>query len=62
MADSTSTLPERYRHMETHVAADVNEFHFLALVIPKEIDNVEVLEASTDVVFGIDAVSRVATS
>ena len=59
---AVSTLPERYCNMETHVSADVNEFHFLALVIPNEVDNVEVLETSTYIVFVIDAMCRVAAS
>ena len=55
-------LPERYSDMDAEVSADVDVFHFLALVSAKEIDDVEVLETSTDVVFVIDAMCRVAAS
>jgi len=48
--------------MDTEVSTDVDVFHFLALASPKEIDDVEVLEASTDIVFVIDAMCRVAAS
>ena len=46
--------------MHADVSADVNVFHFIALALPNEIDNVKVLEVSTHVVFEIDAMRRVA--
>ena len=49
-------LPETNRGVHGHVSANVDVFHFLALVCPSEIDNVEVLEVSADVVCEIDAI------
>ena len=46
--------------MDPDVSADVNVFNFLAFVTTNIIDNVEVLEASTNVISEIDAVGRVA--
>ena len=46
--------------MHADVSADVNVFHFIALARSNEIDDVEVLEVSTHVVFEIDAMIRVA--
>ena len=46
--------------MDPDVSADVDVFNFLAFVVVKVIDDVEVLEASTDVISEIDAVGRVA--
>ena len=42
------------------MSSDVDVFNFLAFVANKVIHNIEVLEASTDVIFEIDAVGRVA--
>ena len=42
------------------MSADVDVFNFLAFVVVKVIDEVEVLEASTNVISEIDAVGRVA--
>ena len=46
--------------MRTHVSPDVDVFYFLALAVSKEINDVEILEVSTEVVSEIDAVGRVA--
>ena len=54
-------LPELCREVRTLVSSDVNVFHFLALAYTKKIDDVEVLEVSTNVVSKIHAVSWVAT-
>ena len=46
--------------MRTHVSSDVDVFHFLALAVSKEINDVEIiLEVSAEVVSEIDAVGRV---
>ena len=42
------------------MSADVDVFNFLAFVVVKVIDDVEVLEAFTNVISEIDAVGRVA--
>ena len=42
------------------MSADVDVFNFLTFVVVKVIDDVEVLEASTNVISEIDAVGRVA--
>ena len=55
-----SNLPKRYRLVDPDVSADVDVFNFLAFVVVKVIDDVEVLEASTNVISEIDAVGRVA--
>ena len=57
---AVSSLPEWRREMYSHVPADVDVFHFIALASPKKIDDVEVLEVATDVVFEIDAMGWVA--
>ena len=46
--------------MRTHVFPGVDVFHFLELVVSKEINDVEILEVSAEVVSEIDAVGRVA--
>ena len=46
--------------MRPHVSTDVDEIHFLALASTNIIKDVEVLKVSAEVVFEIDAVSRVA--
>ena len=53
-------LPERHRQILAHVSPGVDVFHFLALASPNIIDDVEVLEISTQVVSEIDAVGRIA--
>jgi len=53
-------LPERYSKMNACVSADVDVFHFLALLNSEIIYNVEVLEVTADVVSEIDAIFRVA--
>ena len=52
-------LPERHRQILAHVSPDVDLFHFLALASPNILDDVEVLEVSTEVVSEIDAVGRI---
>ena len=52
-------LPERHRHTCTVVSSDVDVFYFLALASPNIVNDIEVLEGSTQVVSEIDAVSRV---
>jgi len=47
--------------MDTNVPTNVDEFHFFALFVPKEIDDVEILEVSTHVVSEVNAIFRVAT-
>ena len=42
------------------MSADVDVFNFLAFVADKVIHDVEVLEASTNIISEIDAVGRVA--
>ena len=42
--------------MRTHVSPGVDVFHFLALAVSKEINDVEILEVSAEVVSEIDAV------
>ena len=53
-------LPERHRQILAHVSPGVDVFHSLALASPNIIDDVEVLEISTQVVSEIDAVGRIA--
>ena len=53
-------LPERYRQILAHVSPDVDVFHSLALAWPNIINDVKVLEISTEVVSKIDAVGRIA--
>ena len=53
-------LPKRDRQILAYVSPDVDVFHFLALASPNIIDDVEVLEISTEVVSEIDAVGRIA--
>ena len=60
MQEFTTLLPERCCKMNAHVSADVDVFHFLTLALSTVIDNVEVLEVSTDVICEIDAMGRVA--
>ena len=55
-----SRLPESYCQAHAFVSSDVNIFHFLALVPAKVIDDVKVLEVTTNVVSEVHAVSRVA--
>ena len=55
-----SNLPKRYRLVDPDVSADVDVFNFFAFVATNVIHNVEVLEASPNVIFEIDAVGRVA--
>ena len=43
-------LPETNRGMHGHVSSNVDVFHFLALVCTDEINDIEVLEGSTDVI------------
>ena len=57
---AVGTLMEIYGLMDADVAADVDVFHFLALIITEEVDDVEILEGATDVVSEIDSMSRVA--
>ena len=52
-------LPERHRQIFAHVSPGVDVFHFLALASPNILDDVEVLEVSTEVVSEIDAVGRI---
>ena len=54
-----STLMKAYGDMHAQMSSDVDVFHFLALV-SKEIDDVKVLEVSTEVVSKVHAVSWVA--
>ena len=54
-----SSLPETCGEMHSDVSSDVDVFHFLALPSSKEINYVEVLKTSTNVIFEIDAVGRV---
>ncbi len=49
------TLPNACCQMHAHVPADVDVFHFHALATSDKIDDVEVLEVTTDVVSVIDA-------
>ena len=42
--------------MHANVSSDVDLFHFLTLPSPKEINHLEVLEVSTNVIFEINAV------
>ena len=58
--ESVIKLKKRYCEVCALVSSDVDVFHFLALSISKVIDDVEVLEVSTDVVCEIYAVSRIA--
>ena len=53
-------LPKRDCQILSYVSPDVDVFHFLALASPNIIDDVEVLEISTEVVSEIDAVGRIA--
>ena len=55
-----SRLPEGYSDMHAYMSSDVDVLHFLALASTKVINDVEVLEVSTDVVSEIHAVNRVA--
>ena len=57
---AVSTLPKRYRLVDPDVSTDVDIFNFLAFVVGKVIDDVEVFEASPNVISEIDAVGRVA--
>ena len=54
-------LPERHRQSLAHASPDVGVFHSPALTSPNIIDDVEVLEVSTEVVSEIDALGRIAT-
>ena len=54
-----SSLPETCREMDVNVSTDVDVFRFFALLVTKEINNVEVLEVSTDVISEIDAMGGV---
>jgi len=56
------TLPDTCRQMHAHVPADVDVFHLHALARPGKINDVEVLEVATDVVFEIDTIGWVAAS
>ena len=60
MQESTTHLPERCCKMNAQVSTDVDVFHFLTLAFFTVIDNVEVLEVSTDIICEIDAINRVA--
>ena len=53
-------LPERHRQILAQVSPGVDVFHSLALASRNIIDDVEVLEISTQVVSEIDAVGRIA--
>lgn len=53
-------LPEEHRQIFAHVSPDVDVFHSLALAWPNIINDVKVLEISTEVVSKIDAVGRIA--
>ena len=53
-------LPERYRQILAHESPDVDVFHSLTLASPNIINDVKVLEISTEVVSKIDAVGRIA--
>lgn len=55
-----SGLPEWHRNMYSYVSPNVDVLHFFAYSTPKEIDNIEVLEAATDVVSEIDTMLRIA--
>ena len=54
-----SSLPEACGEMHANMSSDIDVFHFLALPSSKEINYVEVLEVSTNVISQIDAVGRV---
>ena len=53
-------LPKRCSEVRALVLADVDIFHLFALGRIKVIDDVEVLEVSTDIVSEIHAMSRIA--
>ena len=53
-------LPEWYRKILAYVSPNVDVFHSLALAWPNIINDVKVLEISTEVVSKIDAMGRIA--
>lgn len=57
--ESVVNLPEACCKMSANMSPDVHVFHLLAHSRPKEVNNVEVLKVTTDVVYEIDTMAWV---